>query len=209
MTTTARYGMVIDLGLCIGCNDCTMACCDQYINNDYLPYSAASYDVSTRGEVGELWMDVKVQETGTFPNVSVSFVPEPCMQCDNPPCQKAATGSAIYTRPDGIVLIDPTLSVGQNQLVSSTACPYGKIYWNPVGNIPQKCTFCAHRVDQNLTPSCVLACPTSAITFGDLNDSTSAVAKAVAAGAQPLHPEYGTKPKVYYLNLPTNSNLLP
>jgi len=186
-----------------------MACIDQYVDNAYLPYNEASYNVSIKGEVGELWMDLKVQETGTFPNVAVSFVPMPCMQCDNPPCQTAATGNAIYTRPDGIVLIDPTLAVGQTQLLQSSACPYGKIYLNPTLNLPQKCTFCAHRVDQSLQPACVQACVTSAITFGDLDDSTSAVAQAVAAGAQPLHPEYGTKPKVYYKSLPTNSSLLP
>jgi tetrathionate reductase subunit B len=199
----ARYGMVIDLGKCVGCDLCTIACNDQFIGNAYPPYSAAQTETS------QFWMDLKTLESGTYPNVKGSFFPLPCMQCDNPPCQKAAAGGAISTRSDGIVLIDPTKSVGQRQLLQASSCPYGKIFWNPVLNIPQKCTFCAHRVDQQIAPSCVLACQTSAIMFGDLDDSTSAVAKALAAGAQPLHPEYGTKPKVYYLNLPTDTSLIP
>jgi len=199
-----KYGMVIDLGRCVGCDLCTLACNDQFIGNAYPGYNAAE------SETSQFWMDVQTTESGTFPNVQAANFPLPCMHCENPPCQKAATGNAIYTRPDGIVLIDPVLAVGQQQLLTSTACPYGKIFWNPTLALPQKCTFCAHRVDQNiLTPSCALACQTNAITFGDLDDPSSAVSKAVAAGAQQLHPEYGTNPKVYYLNLPTNTSLLP
>ncbi len=47
--------------------------------------------------------------------------------------------------------------------------------------LPQKCTFCAHRVDQTLQPSCVLTCQTNAISFGDLDDPSSDVAKRVVA----------------------------
>jgi len=199
-----KYGMVIDLGKCVGCDLCTIACNDQFIGNAYPGYNAAE------SETMQFWMELKELESGTFPNTKGAYFPLPCMHCDNPPCQKAATGNAIYTRPDGIVLIDPVLAVGQQQLLTNTACPYGKIFLNPTLNLPQKCTFCAHRVDQKImTPSCALACQTNAILFGDLSDSTSAVAKAVAAGAKPLHPEYGTNPKVYYLNMPSDSTLLP
>ena len=43
----------------------------------------------------------------------------------------------------------------------------------------------------------------SAITFGDLDNPSSAIAQLVATGTpQPLHPEYGTSPKVLYIGLP-------
>lgn len=198
-----KYGMVIDLGKCVGCDNCTIACNDQFIGNTYPGYSAAE------SETSQFWMNMKTIESGTYPNTKAVHFPVPCMHCENPPCAAAATGNAVFTRPDGIVLIDPTKAQGQNQLLQQSACPYGAIYWNPTLTLPQKCTFCAHRVDQGLKPACLLACQTNAITFGDLDDSSSDVSKAVAAGAQPLHPELGTNPKVYYVNLPTDTTLLP
>lgn len=210
--------MVIDAARCIGCHNCVTSCKDEYVGNDYLVsdgwpvnYSAAQpnteygyvgqpWSSSTYWIPGHLWMHNLEVERGTFPFVKAQFHSEPCMHCSNPPCQTAATGGAIYTRPDGIVIIDPTKSAGQTQLVA--ACPYGRIYWNSNTELPQKCTFCAHLVDQGLNPRCVDACPQSVLTFGDLDNPNSAVAKLLASsGAQPLHPEYGTSPNVFYIGL--------
>jgi len=61
--------------------------------------------------------------------------------------------------------------------------------------VMEKCTFCVQRIHQgkaearreerelkdgDITPACAQACPTNAITFGDLNDSASEVAKSHA-----------------------------
>ena len=37
--------------------------------------------------------------------------------------------------------------------------PYDVIFFNEDANIAQKCTGCAHRVDEGLLPRCVEACP--------------------------------------------------
>jgi NAD-dependent dihydropyrimidine dehydrogenase PreA subunit len=124
------------------------------------------------------------------------------MQCDNPGCMKAASGGAVYKRPDGIVIIDPEKAKGQKDIVN--ACPYRQIEWNEERQLPQKCIFCAHLLDKGEPePRCVESCPSGARVFGDLDDPKSEVAKLVKSGAAvAMHPEYGLKEKVTYIGLP-------
>jgi Fe-S-cluster-containing dehydrogenase component len=80
------------------------------------------------------------------------------------------------------------------------ACPYENvIYFNDALNIAQKCTFCAHLLDNGWTePRCVDVCPTGAFTFGEEEDLKDLIAKA-----QPLKPGLAhVKPRVYYIGLP-------
>jgi NAD-dependent dihydropyrimidine dehydrogenase PreA subunit len=122
------------------------------------------------------------------------------MQCQDAPCVKAGNNGAVYKRPDGIIVIDPQKAKGQKQLVKS--CPYEVIYWNEEKQLAQKCTFCVHRLEQGQIPRCVQACPTGALTFGDLNDSNSEASRLLkSAKAEVFHPEWNTGPGVYYIDL--------
>ncbi|MDH7570104.1 MAG: hypothetical protein QHJ73_11020, partial [Armatimonadota bacterium] len=66
----------------------------------------------------------------------------------------------------------------QKQLVD--ACPYGVVYWNEEKQLAQKCTLCAHRLDEGKIPRCVQVCPSGCLTFGDLDDPESAVSRLLA-----------------------------
>lgn len=192
----ARYGMIMDVSKCNGCYNCQLACKDEFWGNDYPPYSAA------QPETGHFWMRIIERERGKFPKVKVAYTAVPCMHCDNPSCVKLAQNGAIYQRPDGIVIIDPVKAQDQKELLSS--CPYRVIYWNEAQQLPQKCTLCAHLLDQGWKePRCVEACPTGALIFGDLDDPESEISKVMAAGkSEALHPEYRLKEKVRYIGLP-------
>jgi tetrathionate reductase subunit B len=192
------WRLVINPSICNGCYACQVACKDENVDNDWMPYAQPQPDI------GQFWMKVNQNTRGTVPKVKMSYVAMPCQHCQDAPCMAAATGGAIYRRPDGIVIIDPAKAVGQTQLVA--ACPYGAIYWNDDLNIPQKCTACAHILDGRgnipseypiTVPRCVDSCPTSAIKFGEESDLQDLIGRA-----EVLHPEYGAKPRVYYLNLP-------
>jgi Fe-S-cluster-containing dehydrogenase component len=48
------------------------------------------------------------------------------------------------------------------------ACPYDAIYFNEDLKVCQKCTGCAHLLDNGFElPRCVEACPTEAMQFGE------------------------------------------
>ncbi|UCE33171.1 MAG: oxidoreductase, partial [Deltaproteobacteria bacterium] len=88
---------------------------------------------------------------------------------------------------------------GQKYLVD--ACPYGAIWWNEEHALPQKCTLCAHLLDEGWKePRCVQACPTGALRIDKLEDGE--MEKRITAEAlETLYPEYNTEPRVYYKNL--------
>lgn len=184
-------GFLIDVSKCVGCHACQIGCKDEHCGNCWLPYAAE------QPNSGQFWMKVNQKERGQRPQVKVSYIPTPCMHCENAPCEKAAKDGAVYRRDDGLVIIDPAKAKGQKQIVD--ACPYHKIFWNEELEIPQKCTGCAHLLDDEdspiRVPRCVDNCPVGVIQFGELDELD-------LEGAEVLHPEYGTNPHVYYKGLP-------
>ncbi len=199
-----KYGMVIDLRRCIGCNACTIACKQQ---NGTPP--------------GIFFSHVNIYEAGKYPNAKLKALPVLCNQCDNPACANVCPVGATQKQPNGVVTVDPNKCIGCRYC--QAACPYDVrqfIATNTNGYFgdkgltayekamyPQlqagtvaKCNFCADRLAQGLLPACVLTCPAKARIFGDLDDPNSDVSKLIAANnAQPLNPQAGTKPNVYYI----------
>lgn len=191
-----RYSILIDVSKCNGCYNCFLACRDEYFGNDYPGYSAA------QPLNGQFWMQIKEFERGSYPKPKLSYIPVPCQHCEAPPCMDAAKDGAIYRREDGIVMIDPEKAKGQDAIVN--ACPYRVIYWNAELEVPQKCTLCAHRLDEGeKAPRCVESCPTGALLFGDIDDATSEIAKRMAElETEDFHLEFHAKPLVKYFGIP-------
>lgn len=153
-----KWHLIIDVAKCENCNNCFLACKDEHCGNDWPGYTVS------QPLHGHRWMNILRKERGEFPVVDVAYLPKPCMHCDKAPCIKAAKNDAVYKRDDGIVIIDPEKAVGQKHLVAS--CPYDAIWWNEEKNLPQKCSLCAHLLDDGWqAPRCVQACPTGALTI--------------------------------------------
>lgn len=178
---------VIDVSRCNGCHNCQIACKDEHCDNDWLPYAAPQPDT------GHFWMKVESTEHGQVPKVTMEYRPLMCNHCREALCIEAGQG-CVYRREDGLVIIDPEKAKGRKDLVD--ACPYGRIYWNESLGLPQKCTGCAHLVDQGGVPHCVDLCATGALRFGEESDFAEEIAKADCL-AEPCHGA-----RVYYLNLP-------
>jgi Fe-S-cluster-containing dehydrogenase component len=182
-----KWTFIIDGAKCHNCNNCLMACKDEHVDNDWGDIAAP------QPQHGHYWIRLNCKERGSYPLVDTAYLPQPCQHCDDPDCVKAAKNDAIYKRDDGIVIIDPEKAKGQRDLVD--ACPYGSIYWNNELSTAQKCTLCAHLLDEGWAqPRCVQACPTGALSFVQKDVSRE-------KGLEDLHPEFKTKPKVKYKNL--------
>lgn len=184
---------VVDLSICNGCYTCQFACKDEHVGNDWTPIA------KPQPEIGQFWLKLTERVRGTVPKVKVAYRPHLCMHCDNAPCvESCPVEGAIYKRDDGLVIIDPVKCTGCRNCVD--ACPYATIFFNEDLNVAQKCTGCAHLLDDGWTePRCVDACPTLAIKMMDEEE-----AQELIKGAEFWMPEIAdeTQPRVYYLHLP-------
>jgi Fe-S-cluster-containing dehydrogenase component len=95
------------------------------------------------------------------------------------------------------VLVEHNVCIGCKACIAS--CPYDARFVHPDG-YADKCTFCIHRVEKGLDPSCVSVCPTRCMSFGDLEDPNSEVTRLLQSrDHHALMPEAGTKPCIFYL----------
>ncbi len=215
-----RWAFVVDLRRCVGCRTCTISCKSEF-----------------NVPLGRWRAVIKTVDWGTFPNARRAFVPRLCNHCAGesdkgvPPCvekcpeaksgdrkkmgsQRYRTG-ATYKRPDGMILIDMDHCIGCYKCID--ACPYGVRYIDPNAKLKRpdrekdvgigKCTFCEHRVDKGIEPSCTQACPHGARTFGDMNDPGSSVSKLISEfnldrnrNSTTLLPNEKTVPHVFYID---------
>ncbi len=185
--------MIIDLARCHDCNDCFLADKDEFVGNDFLPYSVE------QPWSGHRWMNIQRKERGQYPIVQVAYLPMPCQHCNDAPCMEASPPGTIYRRPDGLVIIDPRKAKGHPEIVDT--CPYGAIYWNEEKEVAQKCTGCAHLLDEGWTETrCSQVCPTGAIRLV-LTDEAEWRKIVADESLEDYRAELRTDPRVKYKNL--------
>ncbi len=153
----ALWGMVIDLDTCTACQGCVVACRQE--NN--IP--VAGPEQQEKGWAIN-WMDMLPVSEGSYPDLKMQFLPQPCNHCDNPPCIKVCPVGATYRTEEGIVAQIPSQCIGCRYC--TLACPYTRRYFNftapswseldqsrlnpdvalrPKG-VVEKCTFCHQRI---------------------------------------------------------------
>ena len=211
---TPRYGMVVDLNRCVGCQTCTIACKH---HNDTPP--------------GVQWRRVLDVEQGEYPNVERLFLVTGCQHCAEPPCVPVCPTGATRQRADGLVTMDYDTCIGCGYC--AVACPYQartiaherewyfgapsrqeeQVFHEERVGVASKCTFCVDKIDEaagspgvvpgidlEATPACAASCIAQALHFGDFADPGSNVSRLAAENAHfQMHAELGTDPQIRYL----------
>jgi len=222
-----RYGMVIDLDKCIGCGLCTVACASE--NNISVLYDESDKTRNiTWLQIYMITNGKGFPETEVvyIPRPCMQCDNPPCVPvCPATATRKdpnTGTISQIYTRCIGCRYciaacpyharafnwFDPSFPEGMDRYLSPEVSPRMR-------GVVEKCTFCHHRFmrakskayakgrrdlkEDEYIPACVEACPTRAITFGDLNNPKHTVSELIKdPDVFRLLERLGTEPKVYY-----------
>ena len=96
---------IFDAAKCNGCRNCQLACKDEHVDNEWLPYSKPQPDT------GQFWTRIEERIRGQVPKVKIAYIMHMCQHCDGAPCMSAAP-EAVYKRDDGLVIIDPSKAKG-------------------------------------------------------------------------------------------------
>jgi molybdopterin-containing oxidoreductase family iron-sulfur binding subunit len=257
-----RWGMVIDMNSCVGCNACVVAC--QIENN--IPVVGKS-EVLLGREMH--WMRIDRYYVGSSESPEVVTQPMFCQHCTNAPCETVCPVVATTHNQEGLNVMTYNRCVGTRYCANN--CPYKvrrfnfheytkgdatkgapgffglgsdeasmnkkdydlsaypmQLMLNPdvtvrEKGVMEKCSMCSHKLREakyeakmqgtsindldNASTACETACPANAITFGDMNDKDSKLAKLKES---PLNfaslAELNTKPAVSYVSVVRNQD---
>jgi formate dehydrogenase gamma subunit len=203
-----RYGMMIELDRCVGCQACVSACKERWDSGP--------------GAARDWVMEIEHGRRGS--DLGLTFYPGLCNHCDDHPCTDGCPTEATYMNEHGVVVVDPDVCIGCGNCIS--LCPYGARHTDARKGIVEKCNFCAPYVarapaqartakpavfrepdeprprapNHTQQPACVATCLAECRHFGDLDDPESVVSTKIRErGALPLETaEVRIGPQVYY-----------
>jgi Fe-S-cluster-containing dehydrogenase component/DMSO reductase anchor subunit len=140
---------VFDLNRCTGCNACQLACT---IENELQP--------------GMSWRHVVTFNEARLPGIPLFSLSLACNHCLDAPCKEKCPALA-YEKDEatGAVTVNTSLCMGCRYC--QWVCPYDAPKFNKNTGVIEKCTFCSHRLKDELDPACTMACPTAALRFED------------------------------------------
>ena len=158
-TQAASTTFVLDLGRCVGCAACVLAC-----------------RVENRWESETPWRRVLPLNLRRRPGGPTYFFSVACHHCERPACLAACPSRAYEKRADGVVVHHEERCLGCRYC--EMACPFGAPRYSHAKGVMTKCHLCHHRLDRGELPACVVACPTEALRLARPGE--------VIQGAEPI-----------------------
>jgi len=151
-----KAAILTDTTLCIGCNECALACKKA---NHLEPDVPRRWDLDD-GLSARNW-------TSVVEGPDRSFVRKQCRHCLEPACVSACPVGALSRTDIGAVVYDSAKCMGCRYCMM--ACPYGipRYDWDQAVPYVRKCILCYDRIRAGGQPACTDACPTKATIFGD------------------------------------------
>ena len=165
----SRNGFLVDLGRCVGCSACVLAC---RLENGW-PSAAP-------------WRRVLPLNLRRAPGGPTYFLSVACHHCEHPACVAACPSRAYEKLANGSVVHHAERCVGCRYC--EMACPFGAPRFDAAKGVMTKCDFCEHRAGSGSRaadgmpfsgrlaadhgpkpeacspqPACVAACPTEAL----------------------------------------------
>jgi molybdopterin-containing oxidoreductase family iron-sulfur binding subunit len=204
--TGIRWGMVIDLDACTGCSACVVACQaenniplvgrDEVRRHREMHWMRIDRYVEDHGAGGVeiVHQPMTCHHCGHAPCETVC--PVGATSQDGEGLNQQVYSRCVGTR---YCMQNCPFKVRRFNWFDASSSVAGQgLPTNPdvsvrFRGVAEKCTFCAHRItetkiaartagrslqDGDVSPACAQSCPSRAITFGDLNDPASRVARA-------------------------------
>ncbi len=205
-------GMFVDTSICTGCHACQVAC-KQWnslpMENEEKVHKGDAFLATSYDNTGHLsatnWRHVKFIEQFSDDRTQARWLmmSDSCKHCVNAGCLEVCPTGALFRTDFGAVDIHRDVCIGCRYCVG--ACPFGVISFNAehegqphmVKGTVNKCVLCSDRVSHGLGTACATACPTSSLTFGDVDDLKRMAATRIRA----LHSRGQTDAYIYGWNL--------
>ncbi len=116
-----RWGMVIDIDRCTGCQACVVAC-----------WAENNVTINTQDIVdqfrGYYWIRIERYWEGAYPNLKVRYLPVLCQHCGNAPCEPVCPVYATHRTDDGLNAQVYNRCVGTRYCANN--CPYNVRFFN-------------------------------------------------------------------------------
>jgi menaquinone reductase, iron-sulfur cluster-binding subunit len=223
-----RFGMVIDIDKCTGCGSCMIACAVENNVPPARPEATERTGITWMRvhkmdngaafpNADSVFIPLSCQQCDDHPPC-VSVCPQNAVELDPKTgivaqiaerclgCRYCMTACPYHAR--YFNWGDPEWPKGMEQTLNPDVSPRMR-------GVAEKCNFCHGRLHaaqaraaaagsetidpEAYVPACAEACPSGAITFGDLNEKSSAAAKLAAdPDSFRLLSRIGTGPKVYF-----------